>query len=335
MIYLQVGILILEITLCILLNNLLKDKLDKKIRYALCIALLLNCWNMRTYQAMWAVHTLFCLLILLLIFKKRKPTLCIILSAIISTSIVTFGYVNMYTIHQTNYNLTTEKNINPTKICFIADVHYPNANNPERLKAITNTLMKVKPDFYLLGGDFVDESTSTKDMNVLFKQLGRLTKIAPVYFVYGNHENKIKFTRNKLDQAITKNNITILNDQEVQLSNITLVGRKDYTNPNRKKTKDYHLTNKTYNIVLDHQPQGTKENIKNNVDLQLSGHTHNGQMFPLSYSYHLQLDFAGNYGKETFRNYTKIISSGLVGWGFPIRTEGICEYVVVNVTPKK
>ena len=195
--------------------------------------------------------------------------------------------------------------------------------------------MKVKPDFYLLGGDFVDESTSKEDMNVLFKQLGRLTKVVPVYFVYGNHENKTKFTRNKLNQAITKNNIIILNDQEVQLNNITLVGRKDYTNPNRKKTKDYHLTNKTYNIVLDHQPQGIKENIKKNVDLQLSGHTHNGQMFPLSYSYHLQPDFAGNYGKETFKNYTKIISSGLVGWGFPIRTEGICEYVIVNVTPKK
>ena len=237
----------------------------------------------------------------------------------------------MYTIHQTNYNLTTEKSITPTKICFIADVHYPNANNPQRLKAITNTLMKVKPDFYLLGGDFVDESTSTKDMNILFKQLRRLTKIAPVYFVYGNHENKIKFSRTKLNQEITKNNITILNDQEVQLSNITLVGRKDYTNPNRKKTKDYHLTNKTNNIVLDHQPQGTKENIKNNVDLQLSGHTHNGQMFPLSYSYHLQPDFAGNYGKETFKSYTKIISSGLVGWGVPIRTAGICEYVVVNI----
>ena len=58
-------------------------------------------------------------------------------------------------------------------------------------------------------------------------------------------------------------------------------------------------------------------------------------MFPLSYSYHLQPDFAGNYGKETFKNYTKIISSRQVGWGFPIRTEGICEYVVVNVTPKK
>ena len=56
-------------------------------------------------------------------------------------------------------------------------------------------------------------------------------------------------------------------------------------------------------------------------------------MFPLSFSYHLQPNFAGNYIKETFKYNTKIISSDLVGWGFPIRTEGICEYVVVNVTP--
>lgn len=110
MIYLQIGILILEIGLCMLLNNLLKNKFNKKIRYAICIALLLNCWNMRTYQAMWAVHTLFCLLILLLIFKKRKPILCILLSTIISTSIVTFGSVNMST-----YNITTTKEITNTK----------------------------------------------------------------------------------------------------------------------------------------------------------------------------------------------------------------------------
>ena len=249
MIYLQVGILILEIGLCMLLNYLSKNKFNKKIRYAICIALLLNCWNMRTYQAMWAIHTLFCFLILLLIFKKRKPIICILLSAIISTSIVTYGSVNMYTIHQTTYNLKTEKSITPTKICFISDVHYPNANNPERLKEITNTLLKIKPNFYLLGKDFVDESTSKEDMEILFKQLRRLTKVAPVYFVYGNHENKIKFTRNKINQEIIKNNII-------------LIGRKDYTNKKRKKTKDYHLTNKTYNIVLDHQPQGTRENIK-------------------------------------------------------------------------
>lgn len=177
----------------------------------------------------------------------------------------------------------------------------------------------------------MDESTSKEDMEILFKQLKRLTKVAPVYYVYGNRENKTKFSRTKLNQEITKNNIIILNDQEVHFNNITLIGRKDYANKNRKKTKDFNLTNKTYNIVLDHQPQGTRENIKNNVDLQLSGHTHNVQMFPLSFSYHLQPNFADNYEKETFKHRTKIISSGLVGWGFPIRTEGMCEYVVVNI----
>ncbi len=73
------------------------------------------------------------------------------------------------------------------------------------------------PNFYLLGKDFVYESTSKEDMEILFKQLKRLTKVAPVYFVYGNHEDKTKFTRTKLHQVITKNNITILSDQEVHI----------------------------------------------------------------------------------------------------------------------
>lgn len=76
----------------------------------------------------------------------------------------------------------------------------------------------------------MDEFTSKEDMEILFKQLKRLTKVAPVYFVYGNHENKKKFTKNKLNHEITKNNIIILNDQEVHLNNITLIDRKDYTN---------------------------------------------------------------------------------------------------------
>lgn len=60
-------------------------------------------------------------------------------------------------------------------------------------------IQEKKAKFPSTGGDFVDESTSKDDMEILFDQLGRLTKVAPVYFVYGNRENKIKFTRNKLN----------------------------------------------------------------------------------------------------------------------------------------
>lgn len=55
-------------------------------------------------------------------------------------------------------------------------------------------------------------------------------------------------------------------------------------------------------------------------------------MFPLSFSCHLQPNFAGNYGKETFKPTQKLLAQALLVGG-PIRTEGICEYVVVNVTP--
>lgn len=75
----------------------------------------------------------------------------------------------------------------------------------------------------------MDEFTSKEDMKILFKQLARLTKVAPVYFIYGNHKSKTKFTKNKLNHKITKNNIIILNNQEVHLNNIILIGRKDYT----------------------------------------------------------------------------------------------------------
>ena len=110
MIYLQMRILILEIGLCILLNNLLKNKTNKKIRYAICIALLLNCWNIRTYRTYIILFT--CIINTI---QEKKPIICIILSAVISTSIVTFSSVNMYTIHKTTYDITTTKEITNAK----------------------------------------------------------------------------------------------------------------------------------------------------------------------------------------------------------------------------
>ena len=131
-----------------------------------------------------------------------------------------------------------------------------------------------------------------------------LLKVAPIYFVYGNQKSKTKFT---------KNNITILNDQEVHLNNIILIGRSDYTNKKRKKTKDYNLTSKTYNIILDHQPQGTRENIKNNVDLNSAAILITVKCFHslILTIYNLTLPVITE--KKHSCTTQKIISSGLVG----------------------
>lgn len=122
-------------------------------------------------------------------------------------------------------------------------------------------------------------------MEILFKQLGRLTKVAPVY---GNHENKIKFTRNKLNHK--KNNIIILNDQEVQLNNITLIGRKNYTNKNRKKTLKIMSTfNSTDILITDKCFHSLILTIYNPILRVI-----------------------------TAKKHSNTTSSGLVGWGFPI-----------------
>lgn len=201
MIYLQTGILILEVFLCLLLNKLLKNKLNKKntIPYLYRITIKLLEY---AYVSSYVGYTYLILFTCIINRIQEKKTNHLHTSFSYHIHIVTFGSVNMST-----YNITTTKEI-------------------------TNTLLKVKPNFYLLSKDFVDESASKEDMEILFKQIGRLTKVSPVYFVYGNHKSKTKFTRNKLNHKITKNNIIILNDQEVHLNNITLIGRKDYTNKN-------------------------------------------------------------------------------------------------------
>lgn len=166
------GILILEIGLGILLNNLLKNKSNKKIRYAICIALLLNCWNMRTYKAMW------------------KPC----------------GLYIHYSVYL--YYQHYSKKENQSSAYFFQ----PSCPHPSLLLVLWICIPSIKPpttsqpqkksqtpNFYLLGKDFAYESTSKDDMEILFKQLKRLTKVAPVYFVYGNHVNKTKFTKNKLN----------------------------------------------------------------------------------------------------------------------------------------
>lgn len=128
--------------------------------------------------------------------------------------------------------------------------------------------------------------------------------------------------------SITKNNIIILNDQEVHLNNITLIDRKDYTKKSQKNTT-LQLKPTTLSQTINHKEQ--KKTLKNNVDL-------NSVVTPTTDKcFHSLILTIYNpiLRVITAKKHSNTTSSGLVGWGFPIRTEDICEYVVVNVTPKK
>jgi len=82
-------------------------------------------------------------------------------------------------------------------------------------------------------------------------------------------------------------------------------------------------------ILLDHQPAALHEPLANKVDLQLSGHTHNGQFFPnhLITNQLFEIDW-GHFTKESLQ---VIVSCGYGTWGPPIRTSGYSEVVKINV----
>ena len=269
-----------------------------------------------------------------------------ILAFIIFGIIIISGVYGMNHIELTEYNLTTDKIDNESySVVWVSDVHYGTVQNPQLVKESISKINDLKPDIVVLGGDIVDERTSNKDMKEVFKEFGQINSTYGTYYVFGNHDNQPSstdyengnrtFSDEELNKTITDNGIKILCDEKTTINDdIVLVGRSDggwddtYNRIDIDKIlNESDLSN--YVIVLDHQPVESEENSQQGADLEISGHTHGGQVFP----YALFIKFINPlvYGKYHFGNMEQIVSSGLTGWGWPMRNEAKCEYVLINI----
>lgn len=274
-------------------------------------------------------------------FHKRGFIAFIIFAVIIIGSVYGMNHIE-----QTEYNLTTDKIDNKSySIVFISDTHYGTVQNKQLLKDTVQKINEIKPDIVVLGGDIVDDRTTNHDMKEVFTELGKINATYGTYYVFGNHDTQPyetdyengnrTFTNEELNQSIKGNNITILSDEKTTINNdIVLVGRSDAMWDNAKERVNVsELINDSdlskYLVVLDHQPIDYLENSKTGADLQISGHSHGGQVFPFS----IFLKVTDNlvYGKYNFGDMTQIVSSGLTGWGWPMRNEAKCEYVLINI----
>ena len=194
-------------------------------------------------------------------------------------------------------------------------------------------------DILILAGDIVDESTNLQEVKDIFKILGKIKAKKGIYYVYGNHDmsnysRKPNYSLKDLKDSINDGNIKILEDESIKITeDLTIIGRKDKTERNRKNSRELieQADKNTYLILTDHQPVELIENSRLGYDLQLSGHTHNGQIFP----FNLIMKFFNLsefiYGNKKIGKFNIIVSSGFSGWGYPIRTAGNSEYVVINL----
>ena len=260
------------------------------------------------------------------------------------------GWVQANHVWQTNYTVTTEKNVGSLRVALLADSHIGTTFDGEGLSVHIARMQAQQPDVVVIAGDFVDEDTSKEDMIAACRALGQLDTPYGVYFAFGNHDKGLYsdggrgYTGDDLIAELQKNGVTVLQDESVLLDGrFYLVGRQDASEEldfgrSRAKIADLisELDEDKFSIVLDHQPRDYNAEADAGADLVLSGHTHGGQLIPL-----VQImgwfHAAGDdriYGTEQRENTDFIVTSGISDWAIKFKTGCRSEYVVVNIQGK-
>ncbi len=263
---------------------------------------------------------------------------CGIVPLLVITVLFTYGYFNMNTIRQTRYTVSSTELSRNWRVVFLSDTHYGTIQDKAILKEKITEINELKPDIVILGGDIIEEGTSKAEMTEVFVSLGEIDSVYGTYFVYGNHDRQRytsdpEYTEEELADAISRNGIMILKEDFVEIGDdILLVGREDLSA--RKERLDpaeliSGVDTERFMLVADHQPNEVQNNVDIGADLQLSGHTHSGQMLPLGFMPFMYNGYV--YGEYKEADTTVIVSSGFAGWGFPIRTQGVSEYVVIDL----
>ncbi len=255
-----------------------------------------------------------------------------------------FGWYSAHKVVPTYYTIKSNNQLDRDnlRIALIADSHLGVTLDGEDFAEQIERISAENPDILIIAGDFVDDSACKADLVTACESLKNFNCEFGVYFAFGNHDkgymqSSRDFTESDLRAELEKNNVTILEDELVALTEkIKLIGRQDKSVADRKGLYEidcYDMSD--YNIVIDHQPNSYQEETDAYTDLVLSGHTHGGHIFPAGI---IDWIIGANdmvYGLDTWNylgNDTNfIVTSGISGWAIPFKTWAKSEYVIIDV----
>ena len=216
------------------------------------------------------------------------------------------------------------------KIVAVSDLHLSYSIDKKRLQEQVEMINAEQPDLVLVAGDLIDRFVRPLLANKMDEELRRIKSTYGIYAVPGNHE----YYGEGIDQSVNfykQANITLLRDSVILIGNeIYVIGRDDATNSHRKSLSsltnglDTHIPK----ILLDHQPHHLSQAVENKIDFQFSGHTHNGQIFPITLIVKRVYEVPAGYKKIGDTHF--FISSGLNIWGPQYRIGSQSEMVVID-----
>ena len=235
------------------------------------------------------------------------------------------------------------------RIAQVSDLH--NAEFGEGNEKLIQLLSQTDPDVIVITGDLIDSRHT--DIEIALDFARQAVKIAPVYYVSGNHEARVREYED-LKMGLAEAGVVILENQKVQITRegerITLVGiadpsfQEDYLfgdseSVARQAIERQQNESDGYTILLSHRPELFDLYVDTGMDLVFSGHAHGGQ-FRLPFVGGLVAPNQGFFpkfdeGRFTEENTTMIVSRGVGNSIIPIRFNNRPEIVLVTLRNMK
>ncbi len=219
--------------------------------------------------------------------------------------------------------------IRQLKIAFVSDFHFRETTSRRLMERFIEKVNAVNPDIVLIGGDVLEGDRQGEKLVEFEAQFRRLKPKYGVYGVPGNHDLHRANAMTFFNQA----GIRLLQDTVEQIDNaFYLVGRDDGRSRGRKSIEELlrDCDRSLPVIVLEHRPTDLDNVSRSGADILLSGHTHNGQLFPVNFITKRYYELSWGY---KLKNRTHVfVTSGIQVWGPPVRTAGDSEILIVNVS---
>lgn len=211
----------------------------------------------------------------------------------------------------------------------VSDIHLGPINGARFLRRIVSRITRLQPDIVFIVGDLFDGNKVKVDE--LTSPWKGLSASLGSYFVTGNHEefsNPAAYL-----QAIADSGVRVLNNEKVIVDGLQVVGvnDRDLSNPERLRNllEAADLTPRQPSILLAHTPNRLDVAEKAGISLQLSGHTHGGQIFPFTW-FTRKIFGEHTYGLKRFGELITYTSSGAGTWGPPMRVGTSPEIVLIE-----
>jgi predicted MPP superfamily phosphohydrolase len=268
---------------------------------------------------------------------KLAPFTCLAVYAAFIIIILVYGTINAMNPVFRQYEISIPKMVShPSEIhtIVVSDLHLGLIVNEKRLNRIVDMIKEKAPDLVLMPGDIIDDHLGIFEKQNMALAFQKLKPSLGMYAVLGNHE----YIAGDVDRAIanlTKSGIMVLRDTAVELPNgLILAGRDDLHGGFGRRTALEEILQGVNHqqpiIMMDHQPVELDKAQANGVDLQVSGHTHLGQLFPNQLVTRKIYEIDHGYLQK--EGLQVIVTCGAGTWGPPIRIGNRPEIVEIIIT---